>query len=1482
MDKSQQTCFTRCGGPLTLSNLLLLLLSFPQNMLRLWFMLMKKAPAPAMRLMSRSRLKYAVEGTRTRTRARANATAMATAMAMVVMAGSLLLAGCGGNEDSALKAVVSADVTSGMAPLSVQFHGDYKGAKDGGVYDFSWQFGDGSTSSSRLRNPVHTYLEPGDYTAKLVVTERSDGDSAFAEIQIQVGGRADLTSDGLVFTPDQVTLRDNIKVSFLIRNDGFKDAPKSAACLLISETAQLSPETTWQLDQVDVDELEPGEEFLVEDWEVKVQGALRSRVYWVAVKADCGENVDEASRNNNVDLASTRLSVSSPDDAPDVLVADLKFAPTTTFPSSLVRVELNLRNGGTRQSGPFNWRLYLSEDENLSLDAIQEDSAEEGQDAGDAGGEGQPEQDLYDGHILLANGQLDVLPAETGIIVNTSFNVPDYLESRRYFLIALVDPDDTVEEMDESNNVHVAQAMLSVIDGRVDGVDVLPTQIYAGEYQISVETNLHALATICNRGTRSAGPFMVRFAFSEDAEWSDDDVAVGVANLTRGLEPGLEACKDISLVQPLLPTMRPGQYHLCVMADPVNSIPETSKDNNWACDNRRVAVGSSAQVDLAVDAVEFQPGVIRAGELMEVGFRVENLGTDKSGAFEIGVFISERQVFDSGIRLLETLQVSDLKGGTGQDMAALVSAPLDLDARIENYYVGVMVDPWNQLVGETTKENNLSWAATFARITGGMGGCRPDAMEPNNSMGDAIRLSPGFYEDMGRCGEDDWFAIPLRSGYGFFAAIDFSSSRGALGLELYKGDGVTLIERSLRPGVSRETVLLPLTTVDTVLYLRVTSAPLDVANMYDLEIAVMEPPPGVDVVVGSVVPESSRFNRGTPLVVNLPVTNMGTEDCGPLEVALNLMSVDGGGGVEVERIPIPEGLASMETVHLQAILYGPPGTQAGMFRVFAVADPEQVTGDIDHQNNSSSTSLVQYVVPPEGCLDDIYDPNESWHTAKEVLPGIITAGLFVCQGFDDWFSFQLEQGMQANVRAHFLNEDGDIDLELYGPDVPVLIEHSRTTEDTEALDFTAASGGTYWVRALLHSGPYPVNGYRLTLNVSQCESDDSEVNDEPESSAQLDGVGLTGRTMCIGDVDYYRVTLFEGVPVTIRANLVEQEQQSGLQLPVSLVLFAVSSEVEGGGELVEVASTYGDGGTGGGGGGGEGGEGGVIDYIPQMTGEYVVKVSQQDGLVLHYDLVVEGLDGVDLVVDGLALEPGTGLESGGLVDVAFSVRNQRAGEVPPFRVRIGAWQGAPLGKNESEEWILPVWSDPGLLILHEMVIQGGLTPGQVLNDRVRVAIPAAAGTGALQMVVLVEPLAGELNTADNGAVAMLNVVPQCFDDALEPNNTPVQAWPLDVGTYPLAVCGGGADYFSIVLSECGALDAVITFNHQAGDLDLIIMDETGEVLLAVASSGTGLESVTLEGLEAGSYLVGVLPFNGASNAYLLEVSVRAQDCATGG
>ncbi|MEU0032306.1 PQQ-dependent sugar dehydrogenase [Streptomyces sp. NPDC006335] len=154
----------------------------------------------------------------------------------------------GGDENSALYRIenatdghspvaqASADRTSGQAPLRVRFSSAGTTDQDGDALTYSWNFGDGATSTAA--NPTHRYKKNGTYTATLTAKDPS-GRTGSASVQIVVGNTApkvtlELPRDGQLFSfgdaiPFKVRVSDpedgksidcaKVKVTFVLGHD---------------------------------------------------------------------------------------------------------------------------------------------------------------------------------------------------------------------------------------------------------------------------------------------------------------------------------------------------------------------------------------------------------------------------------------------------------------------------------------------------------------------------------------------------------------------------------------------------------------------------------------------------------------------------------------------------------------------------------------------------------------------------------------------------------------------------------------------------------------------------------------------------------------------------------------------------------------------------------------------------------------------------------------------------------------------------------------------------------------------------------------------------------------------------------------------------------------------------------------------------------------------------------------------------------------
>jgi len=98
----------------------------------------------------------------------------------------------------------SADITAGVAPLTVRFTDE----STGDPKFWSWDFGDGNTSTAQ--NPVHTYRAPGTYTVNLTVSTGTGSATLSRPGYITVTVKGDFSGDG------EVDIGDVSRVAYMV------------------------------------------------------------------------------------------------------------------------------------------------------------------------------------------------------------------------------------------------------------------------------------------------------------------------------------------------------------------------------------------------------------------------------------------------------------------------------------------------------------------------------------------------------------------------------------------------------------------------------------------------------------------------------------------------------------------------------------------------------------------------------------------------------------------------------------------------------------------------------------------------------------------------------------------------------------------------------------------------------------------------------------------------------------------------------------------------------------------------------------------------------------------------------------------------------------------------------------------------------------------------------------------------------------------
>ena len=262
-----------------------------------------------------------------------------------------------------------------------------------------------------------------------------------------------------------------------------------------------------------------------------------------------------------------------------------------------------------------------------------------------------------------------------------------------YYIVAVVDPDNSVVETDDANNVRASKVLV----GPDMVVDTLsgPATVVAGE-------TLTITDTTRNRGVGGAGATATRYFISTKSTYDATAIAIGQREVPA-LAPGAVSSGSATVTAPAS-LGAAGIYYVLAMADGGNAVVEADETNNtgtaW-----EVRIGP----DLVVDAVSGPSGVV-AGETTTVTDTTRNRGVGPSGASITRFYVSTKSVHDATAVAVGQRDVPALAAGAVSNGSTTVTIPADLGAA-GTYYILAMADAANTVV-ETNETNNAGAAAT--------------------------------------------------------------------------------------------------------------------------------------------------------------------------------------------------------------------------------------------------------------------------------------------------------------------------------------------------------------------------------------------------------------------------------------------------------------------------------------------------------------------------------------------------------------------------------------------------------------------------------------------------------------------------------------------------------------------------------------------------------------------------------------------------
>lgn len=453
-----------------------------------------------------------------------------------------------------------------------------------------------------------------------------------------------------------------------------------------------------------------------------------------------------------------------------------------------------------------------------------------------------------------------------------------------------------------------------------------------------------------------------------------------------------------------------------------------------------------------------------------------------------------------------------------------------------------------------------------------------------------------------------------------------------------------------------------------------------------------------------------------------------------------------------------------------------------------------------------------------GCIADAFEPNDSLAAARALALGNYGA-LTLCSGDDDFYAFDLLAGDPLELQVLFLHAEGDLDLELHGPNGQVLASASSAS-DNELISLIAPADGRYVLRIFMvrDLGPNPGNGYSLDLSLG-CGEDRFEPNDS-EAAARLlsPPVSEPQLSLCPGNDDFYAVQLTAGQTVQITARFLDDEGDIDLRL------------IRPSGSTAESASSTSDDET--------------IQHTATETGRYLVRV------FLFSD---------------------AGRRPGNRYELAITVGGTTPPPPPPPPPAPAATCTADeFEPNDTSAAAPAVWpgSYPGLTLCPGDDDYYAI--GLVLEDRLTVNLSFSHAEGDIDLTLIgpsgtvvassvsstndesftyvaaqsglyrirARLFADAGSTPGNGYGMTVSLTPpaSCQPDALESNDSPSSPRALQFGAYlSLTACEPDDDWYSVSLTAGQTYTFGALFAHAEGDIDMGLFDASGSVVASGVS-----------------------------------------------
>lgn len=423
--------------------------------------------------------------------------------------------------------------------------------------------------------------------------------------------------------------------------------------------------------------------------------------------------------------------------------------------------------------------------------------------------------------------------------------------------------------------------------------------------------------------------------------------------------------------------------------------------------------------------------------------------------------------------------------------------------------------------------------------------CVADAQEPNNAYPEAADITPGSFEGQTLCvGDADWYAFEASNGQLVDVDVSFDHDINDIGVTLYKenSDGTISGRTGSNTLTDNESITYRPYDDGTFLLSVYRTRGTQLAD-YDMDVAVT----GDKCTEDNEEPNNSYTEAA-------PLTSLGDQgsktlcvgdadwyefsaDNGQLiEADIEFTHADNDLGMNIYKLnsdgTISNRVGSNTLTDDESIRYRP--FDSGTFLAYVYRTRGTQLADYDFSLDVTGKS----------CTKDAEEPNDAASQATTIADADLgdQGSKTLCVGDADWFEFEAKNGQLIDIEADFTHSLNDIGIALYykrADGTLVSRAGANSLTDDETIKFRPYEDGTFVLYVYRTRGT-AVAEYDLFVDVSgnACTADTEEPNDTYTQRASVtlgdadsdgyDDVSLQGKTLCVGDTDWYEFPLVNG------------------------------------------------------------------------------------------------------------------------------------------------------------------------------------------------------------------------------------------------------------------------------------------------------------------------------------------------------------------